>query len=94
MTAALIDVRTVSPRERHPLVFSRFDALAPGETLELVNDHDPRPLFFQFDSRVPGQFDWRYLEQGPATWRVAITRTAADRHEPGTESCCGGCGGA
>ena len=64
-------------------------SLAPGQAMELVNDHDPRPLYYQFNDRMPGQFAWDYLEAGPDTWRVAITRTAT-AHEAG--SCCGSSG--
>jgi len=93
-TVSRIDVRTVAPPERHPLIFSTFNQLATGDALELVNDHDPRPLFFQFQNVVPGQFDWSYLEQGPATWRVAIRRTKSGAAYDGASSCCGGgCGG-
>lgn len=70
----LIDVRTIAPRERHPLIFSTFGALQAGQSLELVNDHDPKPLYYQFNAELPGQFEWTYLERGPETWRVAITR--------------------
>jgi len=67
-----IDVRSIAPRERHPLIFSTFDGLAPGEGLLLVNDHDPKPLFYQFHSESRGEFTWDYLEQGPEVWRVRI----------------------
>lgn len=90
-TASRIDVRTIAPRERHALIFATFGRLATGQALELVNDHDPRPLHVQFDAQVPGQFAWDYLERGPDTWRVAIIRTGS-AHASG--SCCGGCGGA
>ena len=86
-----IDVRAVAPRDRHPLIFSTFGALAPGQAMELVNDHDPRPLYHQFNAELPGQFDWTYLEQGPQTWRVSITRRGAAQGRQG--SCCGSCGG-
>lgn len=49
MTATLIqptfelDLRTISRRDRHPLIFGRFDALATGQALQLVNDHNPQP---------------------------------------------------
>ncbi|HYD76955.1 DUF2249 domain-containing protein [Ramlibacter sp.] len=89
--ASRIDVRTIAPRERHALIFSTFDALSIGQALELVNDHDPRPLYYQFNDRTPGQFEWNYLEQGPDTWRVAITRLKAPHGSDG--SCCGSCGG-
>ena len=72
-----IDVRTIAPRERHALIFSCFDELAPGEALELIADHDPRPLRAQFEQRSPRQFDWAYVETGPARWRLFITRVAA-----------------
>ncbi|MDZ7799765.1 MAG: DUF2249 domain-containing protein [Trueperaceae bacterium] len=67
-----IDVRPIPPRERHPLLFERFDALAPGESYELVNDHDPKPLYYQFQAERPGQLAWTYLEAGPEIWRVRI----------------------
>jgi uncharacterized protein (DUF2249 family) len=85
----LIDVRTVPPPQRHPLIFGSFDALDPGESFEIVNDHDPVPLYFQFEKSRGGQFDWRYLEAGPARWHVRIGRIAAGVASGET----GGCGG-
>ena len=89
-TATFIDVRTVPPPQRHPLIFSTFDALAPGGAFELLNDHDPVPLYFQFEKTRLGQFDWRYLEAGPAQWHVRITRVAegAPNGEPSGCSAC------
>lgn len=71
-----IDVRTLPPPKRHPEIFRTFDALSPGEALELVNDHDPRPLLYQFQFERPGQAEHTYLEQGPTVWRVLIARKA------------------
>lgn len=70
----LLDVRQIPPPERHPLIFGTFDSLAPGESLELVNDHDPKPLYYQFRFEKEGEFEWEYLEEGPRVWRVSITR--------------------
>ncbi len=70
-----IDVRTIQPRERHPLIFSTFDELAVGESFELINDHDPKPLYYQFQAERPGVLDWEYLEEGPETWRVKIGKS-------------------
>ena len=70
----MVDVREIIPRERHPLIFSTFDALAVDEGFELVNDHDPKPLYYQFLHERADQFTWDYLEQGPDVWRVAICR--------------------
>ena len=73
MTTTL-DVRPLVPRERHPLIFSTFDGLKSGDEMELVNDHDPRPLRYQFEAERPGTFTWDYLEEGPEAWRVRIGR--------------------
>jgi uncharacterized protein (DUF2249 family) len=59
--------------------------------MALVNDHDPRPLYFQFQQQMPGGFAWDYVEVGPEVWRVHITKLAGGH---GHGSCCGSCGGA
>jgi uncharacterized protein (DUF2249 family)/iron-sulfur cluster repair protein YtfE (RIC family) len=71
-----VDVRSVIPRGRHRLIFDTFTDLKPGEAFVLINDHDPRPLNYQFQSEHTGQFSWDYLEQGPDIWRVRIGRDA------------------
>ena len=74
---ALLDVREMAPRVRHPKIFETFDALGDGQSFVLVNDHDPKPLFYQFSAERANTFGWRYLEQGPDVWRVALTKRAA-----------------
>jgi uncharacterized protein (DUF2249 family) len=76
-TKSTVDVRTIVPRDRHPLIFGTFADLAPGEALLLVNDHDPKPLYYQFQAEYGGEFNWEYLESGPDVWRVRIGRVAA-----------------
>ncbi len=77
----VLDVREMAPKERHPMIFDTFKALGPGESFVLVNDHEPRPLLYQFQNEHDGEFDWWYLEQGPERWRVVIARrkTASER---------------
>lgn len=72
--ARILDVRTLVPAERHRRIFATYESLASGEAFELVNDHDPKPLYYQFDAEHHGAFIWQYLEQGPEVWRVAIGR--------------------
>jgi uncharacterized protein (DUF2249 family) len=88
----LIDVRTVPPVQRHPLIFGSFDGLATGQALEIVNDHDPAPLRHQFEKTRAGQFEWRYLEAGPARWHVRVARVA-DGVAGGATGGCGAGGG-
>lgn len=75
-SAKVCDVRGMVPRERHPKIFATFEALAPGEAMLLVNDHDPKPLWYQFQMEHEGRFDWQYEEQGPEDWKVRITKKA------------------
>jgi uncharacterized protein (DUF2249 family) len=71
-TAKIIDVRQLPPAQRHSTIFQSYTALKGGEAFELVNDHDPKPLYYQFDAEHKGQFTWDYKEQGPQVWRVRI----------------------
>jgi uncharacterized protein (DUF2249 family) len=70
----VLDVRQEPPVRRHTLIFEAYEALDPGSAFELVNDHDPKPLYYQFAAEKAGEFSWDYLEQGPEVWRVRIGR--------------------
>jgi uncharacterized protein (DUF2249 family) len=70
--AAVVIAPNYPPREKHPVIFSTFDSLKSGEFMQLINDHDPKPLHYQFMVERADQFTWEYLEQGPDVWKVAI----------------------
>lgn len=69
-----IDVRSLIPAQRHERIFQHIDELAFGASFVLVNDHDPKPLYYQLEAEYPKQFSWTYLERGPDVWRVEIER--------------------
>ena len=71
----VLDVRALAPAMRHESIFVAYGQLAPGAGFVLVNDHDPKPLQYQFEAEHTGQFTWAYLEAGPRTWRVRIGRS-------------------
>ncbi|GMR04947.1 MAG: hypothetical protein BMS9Abin23_0869 [Thermodesulfobacteriota bacterium] len=70
----ILDVREMTPPERHPAIFKTFTDLGPGESFILVNDHDPKPLLYQFQNEHDGEFEWWPLEQGPEAWRISIVK--------------------
>jgi len=72
----IIDVRPETPKVWHEIIFDQFAALAPGTAYVLVNDHDPKPLWYQFDAEHKGEFTWDTLEDGPEVRRARIGRTA------------------
>jgi uncharacterized protein (DUF2249 family) len=69
-----LDVRVIPPRDKHPTIFRTFDRLASGQSLVIINDHDPRPLRYQFAAERADQFEWTYETEGPEVWRVRIDR--------------------
>jgi uncharacterized protein (DUF2249 family) len=71
-----LNVTEIVPRERHPLIFRTFDELPSGNAFVLVNDHDPKPLYYQFLHERDGLFSWEYLRQGPDLWKVKITKNS------------------
>jgi uncharacterized protein (DUF2249 family) len=54
-TPGELDVREIAPRERHELIFATLDRLTPGQAFVLINDHDPKPLYYQFQAEQPGK---------------------------------------
>ena len=75
-TASTVDVRTLVPAQRHQKIFQLVNGLQLGAAFVLVNDHDPKPLYYQLEAEYPGQFSWTYLERGPEVWRVEIGKFA------------------
>ncbi|OFV98971.1 MAG: hypothetical protein A3H94_01585 [Acidobacteria bacterium RIFCSPLOWO2_02_FULL_60_20] len=74
-----LDVRPYPPAERHRLIFEKFEGLEPGAAFVLINDHDPKPLYYQFAAEHDGKFRWEYQEKGPVIWRVAIGKSPLSR---------------
>jgi uncharacterized protein (DUF2249 family) len=68
----ILDLRDVTPSERHAQIANDFQQLSAGEAILLVNDRDPKPLFIQFRSTVGETFFWDYVETGPEVWQVQI----------------------
>lgn len=83
-----IDVRGIAPGDCHATVFAAFCSLGLDETLEIVSDHDGRPLYHHFQIEAPGNFSWVYGQSGPEVWRVCITKLARAH---GSGECCGVC---
>ncbi|MBI5642265.1 MAG: DUF2249 domain-containing protein [Deltaproteobacteria bacterium] len=70
----ILDVRNMVPKDRHPRIFDTYKELNPGESFVLINDHEPKPLLYQFQNEHDGEFEWWPLEQGPQAWRVRIEK--------------------
>jgi regulator of cell morphogenesis and NO signaling len=62
------------PALKHPTIFKKFDALNEGESFVIINDHDPKPLYYQLLAERGNIFSWECLEQGPEIWKVYIKK--------------------
>jgi uncharacterized protein (DUF2249 family)/quercetin dioxygenase-like cupin family protein len=72
-----VDVRTLRKPDKHPAIFQAYAAIGAGESLVLVNDHDPRHLRDEFEIEYPGGYSWEYLARDPRDWRIRITKLAS-----------------
>ena len=77
MTDHELDVRPLPKPGKHPAIFRAYDALGVGESLAIVNDHDPRHLRDEFEVEHPGGYAWEYLARERGAYRIRITKLAA-----------------
>lgn len=70
-------VPDLQPALKHPTIFRKFDSLSSGEAFVIINDHDPKPLYYQLLAERGNIFSWDYLEQGPEIWKVHIKKNDA-----------------
>lgn len=73
-----LDVRGLPCVNRRAIIFGGFDRLAEGESLVVVNDHEPVGLRGHFEDIVPGRYRWEALPRTDEAFRVRITRSAFD----------------
>ncbi|NVN84873.1 MAG: DUF2249 domain-containing protein [Rhodopseudomonas sp.] len=73
----VLDVRAIEPRQRHEIIPKLFYNLGPDDALQLIVDHDPRPLHGYLEAVHGDGCQWTYLEQGPDVWRVRLRRLAS-----------------
>ncbi len=72
--AKTVNATEYPPHQKHMVIFETFDSLELGQAMLLINDHDPVPLHYQFRLEREDKFSWEYIEQGPETFRIKITR--------------------
>lgn len=71
----ILDVRSVEPKHRFETIIGAWQGLAPGGVLDLWVDHDPQCMYYTLKAEYGDEsFSFDYLEQGPETWRVLVTK--------------------
>jgi len=73
------DVRPYPPAKRHDMVFEAFEELKSGEAFVFINDHDPKPLYYQMEAENDQPFKWEYLMTMPHEWKVKVMKLEGER---------------
>jgi len=78
-----LDVRDRPPAQRHEAIFEAYEELETGEGFVLVNDHDPKPLYHQFQAEAGPEFRWQYRAKEPGEFRVLVGKSEEGAPESG-----------
>lgn len=55
-----------------------WNSLSKGDALRIINDHEPKPLYYMFSAEYAGQFEWNYEKEGPEEWVFTIRKLDSD----------------
>ncbi|HEY8375277.1 MAG TPA: DUF2249 domain-containing protein [Nannocystis sp.] len=73
----VLDVRPVPPKDRFDMIMGAYEALEPGQVLDLLVDHDPECMYYTLKAtQGDAAFDFEYLLRGPVDWRVEVRKLA------------------
>lgn len=72
-----IDVRQLPRPRRHPEVFAAYQQLETGQSLIVVNDHEPHGLRDELERELSESFSWEALAQQEDAHRARITKRAS-----------------
>ena len=90
-TDKVMDVRPIPCSIKHGLILKTWHELGVGDYFVLLNDHDPVPLWYQFNAEFEGAFTWEYLERGPSDFLVKVSKVRPTAGEKQFGEC--GCSG-
>ena len=79
----IVDVRTLSPPARHSYVMKVFEEISPGQSVLVVNDHEPVHLV-QFMKHERRDFDfasYKAYQRGPREWVGVFKKKKANEEE-------------
>jgi uncharacterized protein (DUF2249 family)/hemerythrin-like domain-containing protein len=69
-----IDLRPLPPRARHDVVFSKIQSLKSGDAITVINDHNPKPLFYQIDALWPNGYSCAIAQLDDRTFTMEISK--------------------
>jgi quercetin dioxygenase-like cupin family protein len=84
-TRRVVDVRSMPPPARHNHILRLFDEMALGETLLVVNDHEPVHLvrFMKHERRDFDADSYQVYQRGPAEWVDVFKKKSITKSDHG-----------
>jgi len=73
----IIDARVLPIQQKHSTIINTLTETESGESVIIVNDHDPIPLYYQLQALFADGVEWNYLEEGPEVWQVEVKKKKA-----------------
>ena len=71
-----LDARVIPHALRHGAILGALSRVRPGKAMVLVAPHNPLPLLKQIGDLEGDAIEVSYLDEGPETWRIKLTRKA------------------
>lgn len=72
MSEAELDARVLPRSGKHKTIVATFAEPAAGESVALLNDHEPEPLRLEFERQRPGSYGREHV--GPDGLRCLMIR--------------------
>ncbi|HME80993.1 MAG TPA: DUF2249 domain-containing protein [Candidatus Eremiobacteraceae bacterium] len=69
-----IDLRPFPTWERHDRMLMAFDRLAPNQSVDFINDHEPKALRVTVEADREGILLWDSRNAGDGRWMIRLTR--------------------
>ncbi|MDP2727943.1 MAG: DUF2249 domain-containing protein [Dehalococcoidia bacterium] len=69
-----LDVRSLLIPQRFPTIFGKLGELAEGDSLLLINDFEPAPLFSELKSRG---YSYESHQIGQSEWHIKIIKSSS-----------------
>lgn len=71
-----LDLTRLALPDRNTVVFSRFSALAPGQSIVVTTDAPPWLLYHQLRTERLDEVAWEDVERGPERFVFRLTRVS------------------
>lgn len=73
-----LNVTTLVVLFKNQIILNHFDHLEEGKAFMLLNNCDPKPIYYRLLVERGQTFNWKYVAEGPDIWKVKISKLKND----------------